>query len=124
MKYPTYTPPSLFIAGEWIAETGASTPVVNPASGEEIGRAPSATPALIERALAAAEAGFALWRAVPLEKRAAIMTRAAAELRTMLPRGYLPSGDGDGQALCRGEVGVGKHVAMLLNGRPVPPPNW
>ena len=85
MQHPIYNQPQLFIAGEWIAETGASTPVVNPATGAEIGRAPSVTPELVARALQAAEAGFALWRAVPMAQRAAILQRAAAELRAMLP---------------------------------------
>ena len=84
MSHPTYISPKLFIAGEWIANTGRSRPILNPATGLEIGQVPMATPELVSRALAAAEAGFNLWRKTPLAERSAIMKRAAAELRGMM----------------------------------------
>ena len=84
MSHPTYISPKLFVAGEWIANTGRSRPILNPATGLEIGQVPMATPELVSRALAAAEAGFILWRKTPLAERSAIMKRAAAELRGMM----------------------------------------
>lgn len=84
MTQPTYTSPKLFIAGEWIATTGRSRPILNPATSEEIGAVPLATSELVTRALAAAEAGFEVWRKTPMSDRSAIMKRAAAELRATM----------------------------------------
>jgi len=81
MTTVTYTSPSLFVAGEWIAQTDAMEPVYNPATGEQIGQTPQADEAMVDRALAAAESGFEIWRKTPLAERTRIMAAAAALLR-------------------------------------------
>lgn len=76
-----YRSPRLYIDGEWISETDMTIPIVNPATGEQIGTLPCADPALVERALASADRGFKLWSAMSLEERTVIMVAAAAKLR-------------------------------------------
>lgn len=68
----------LFIGGEWIDAQGrATTAVVNPATGCEIGRVPLATAGDIDRALEVARLSFEEWRRTVPDKRAKILKRAA-----------------------------------------------
>jgi len=70
---------ALFINGSWkIGEGRDLFPVVDPSSGETIAEVPLASPADLDEALAAAERGFALWKAAPVEQRAAVLNKAAA----------------------------------------------
>lgn len=72
----------LLVDGQWIdAEARSSTAVVNPATGEQLGRVPHATQADIDAALAASQRGFHLWRATSAYQRAGVLRRAAALLR-------------------------------------------
>jgi succinate-semialdehyde dehydrogenase/glutarate-semialdehyde dehydrogenase len=72
----------LFIDGEWIGVGGRRTEaVVNPATGEAIGRLPLATPADLDRALESAQAGFAAWRQVSAFERGKVLRRAGQLLR-------------------------------------------
>ncbi|MDH4061251.1 MAG: aldehyde dehydrogenase family protein, partial [Aquincola sp.] len=85
MTIPAYPSTQLLIDGQWCdAADGRTLPVVNPASGAEIGRVAHAGRADLDRALAAAQKGFATWRAMPAIERANIMRRAAALLRERL----------------------------------------
>lgn len=73
---------ALLINGSWkIGEGRDSFPVIDPASGDTIGAVPLATPADLDEALAAAELGFAKWRATPAEARGAVLRKAASLLR-------------------------------------------
>lgn len=70
---------SLYIDGEWVP--GAATaPVLNPATEEVIGQVELATTTDLDRALAAATRGFAVWRNTPIAQRTAILLKAAALL--------------------------------------------
>lgn len=72
----------LHIAGEWRgARSGETLPVMNPATGEEIGRVPKAGQADLDEALAAAERGFRTWKAVSAYDRAKILRKVAALVR-------------------------------------------
>lgn len=68
----------LFIGGQWVAPQGGTyRPVIDPATGQAIGRTAIADGVDVERAVAAAHAAFPAWsRAMP-DTRAAIMRRAA-----------------------------------------------
>jgi succinate-semialdehyde dehydrogenase / glutarate-semialdehyde dehydrogenase len=82
MPTPTYPHTQLLIDGQWCdAAAGRTLPVVNPASGAEIGRVAHAGTADLDRALAAANKGFALWRNTPAIERAKLMRGAAALVR-------------------------------------------
>jgi succinate-semialdehyde dehydrogenase/glutarate-semialdehyde dehydrogenase len=72
---------SLYIDGAWSAGQGVALPVINPASGEAIGTVEHATTPDLERALAAAERGFTLWRRSSGFERARILRQAAVLLR-------------------------------------------
>lgn len=79
MRYPDTR---LLIDGQWQdAADGRTLAVVNPATGAEIGRVAHAGIADLDRALAAAQKGFALWRDVPASERQKTMRRAAVLLR-------------------------------------------
>ena len=78
----TYPNTQLYIDGRWVdAADGRTLAVHNPASGKEIGRVAHAGIADLDRALAAAERGFATWRDTPAAERAKLMRRAAALIR-------------------------------------------
>ncbi|UAJ12583.1 NAD-dependent succinate-semialdehyde dehydrogenase [Polymorphobacter megasporae] len=77
-----YPKPTLFIAGVWrAAGDGATIPVVDPATGATIADLPVATQGDLDEALAAADAGFKIWRAVSAYDRARVLRRAADLLR-------------------------------------------
>jgi succinate-semialdehyde dehydrogenase/glutarate-semialdehyde dehydrogenase len=78
----TYPNVRLLIGNEWTDATGGKTiPVVNPATGKEIGTVAHASIADLDRALAAAQKGFDAWRKVSAFERTATLRRAAALLR-------------------------------------------
>jgi benzaldehyde dehydrogenase (NAD) len=66
----------IFLGG-WTAGGGADAPVIEPATGHEIGRAGMAAPADVARAAQVAAAAQASWAARPHTERAAILRRAA-----------------------------------------------
>ena len=74
---------SLYIDGSWCQSTGGrSQPVLNPATGEEVGRVPYAERGDLDRALAAAEKGWQAWRHVSAFDRYKLMRKAADILRS------------------------------------------
>jgi succinate-semialdehyde dehydrogenase / glutarate-semialdehyde dehydrogenase len=78
----TYPNTQLFIGGEWQdSADGQTIAVFNPASGQEIGRVARATKADLDRALAATEQGFEIWRNMSPAERSKIMRKAAGILR-------------------------------------------
>ena len=71
----------LFIDGVWKSGEGRDTfNVINPVSGSGIADVPLANKADLEEALAAAERAWPLWRSTDVEKRAAILHKAAGLL--------------------------------------------
>ncbi|WP_298397619.1 NAD-dependent succinate-semialdehyde dehydrogenase [Sphingobium sp.] len=78
----TYPDTRLFIDNMWQdAADGRSIAVVNPATGEEIGRVAHAGIADLDRALVAAQRGFETWRDFTPAARSKIMRKAADLLR-------------------------------------------
>jgi len=67
----------LFIDGAWRRDTKDMLPVIDPATGEQIGEAPSANASDTEAAIAAAEKGLKHWRALPAWTRADVLHRCA-----------------------------------------------
>jgi succinate-semialdehyde dehydrogenase/glutarate-semialdehyde dehydrogenase len=77
-----YPDVSLFIDGAWTAATGGRTiAIVNPATGEPIGKVAHADRSDLDRALEAAERGFRQWRKVSAFDRSKVMRKAANILR-------------------------------------------
>ncbi len=78
-----YADIQLQIAGQWCGgAAGATIAVLNPATGEAIGTVAKAEKADLDRALAAAEAGFRVWKRVSGFDRYKILRRAADLLRS------------------------------------------
>jgi succinate-semialdehyde dehydrogenase/glutarate-semialdehyde dehydrogenase len=73
--------PELFLEACWIegrpfrAAGGERFAVVNPATGEMVGRVPSLSEAEVEQAIRAAAAAFAAWRARTAKERALVLRR-------------------------------------------------
>jgi succinate-semialdehyde dehydrogenase / glutarate-semialdehyde dehydrogenase len=67
---------SAFINGEWIAGDGEEIEVRSPYDGSLVGSVHAATPADIERAVAAARDAFPAWRRTPLRQRVELCRRA------------------------------------------------
>jgi len=79
MNYPNT---QLFIGGKWCdAADGKHLPVLNPATGQEIGKVAHAGISDLDMALKAAQAGFFTWRDMPAIERRKIMHAAAQLLR-------------------------------------------
>lgn len=77
-----YPNTQLFVEGKWRPAAGeASLPVVNPASGKQIGTVARASKADLDQALAAAQKGFDAWRKISAFERSKIMRKAANLLR-------------------------------------------
>ena len=82
MTAATYKNTQLLIDNQWCdAASGKTLPVVNPATGLEIGRLAHAGIEDLDRALASAKKGFALWRNTPAIERSNIMRKAAVLMR-------------------------------------------
>lgn len=77
----SYPKVGLLIDGEWIYDSPDFQPIVNPSNEAVLGHLPRATAADLDRALAAAERGFDVWRNVAPADRAALLHRTAVILR-------------------------------------------
>ena len=72
----------MYIDGSWTSGSGTwREPIINPATEEVIGHVPLADVADLDRALAAAARGFAVWRDTPIETRSRILLEAARLVR-------------------------------------------
>lgn len=87
--------------------TGATLPVVNPATEEVIATLAHAAPADLDRALHASSRAFAQWRETTAAERNAVLVRAAALVRDRLDEiaAILTAENGKSLAEARGEVG-------------------
>ena len=82
MAHPAYPEVLLHIDGAWCkAASGKFLPVVNPATGEEVGRVAHAERPDLDRALEAAQKGFAVWRKTSAFDRYKTMRKAADLMR-------------------------------------------
>ena len=109
----SYSDTQLLIDGQWCdAVDGRTLAVFNPATGQQIGHVAHAGKADLDRALAAAEKGFSVWRDLPAMDRARIMRRAAglvreraAEMATLLTLEQgKPLPEAKGEALAAADI--------------------
>ena len=98
--------PEMLIGGEWRqAAAHEELEVVNPATEEVVDSVPAGSPEDVELAVATAKRAFAEWSKTDVEKRAAILTKAADLIRDQRQGAR---GDADlraGQADRRGDGG-------------------
>ncbi|MSQ56788.1 MAG: NAD-dependent succinate-semialdehyde dehydrogenase [Limnohabitans sp.] len=129
----TYQNTQLLIDGQWCdAANGKTLAVHNPATGLEIGRVAHAGIADLDRALAAAQKGFDVWRKTPVVERGKIMRQAVALLRERTPQiaALMTQEQGKPLAEAKGEIGMATEViewfaeeARRVYGRVVPSRN-
>ena len=82
MTHPAQPKASHFINGEYVEDTaGTPIPVIYAATGEQIATVHAATPAIVEQALASAEAGQKAWAKMTGTERGRILRRAADIMR-------------------------------------------
>ena len=127
--------PDLFLVvdGERLgADQRSSIPVLNPATGTELARLPVATPADIERAVAAATRAFPIWNAYTAVQRYEILAQAAVLMRQRARRigEVLTLEQGKNLAESTREVTLSADIILFLAeegkrlyGRTVPPRN-
>ena len=78
-----YSDVSLHIDGQWRAGArGRSIPVLNPATGDQIGKVAWAETSDLDQALAAADKGFKAWKAVAADGRYKALRKAAEIIRS------------------------------------------
>ncbi|HYM83138.1 MAG TPA: aldehyde dehydrogenase family protein [Candidatus Dormibacteraeota bacterium] len=110
----------LFIGGEWVESTAGRTfESRNPADTTDlIGRFQAADPADVARAVAAAGAAFAGWRATPAPKRGEVLYRFGALLAEHKERVARAMTREMGKVLdeARGDVQEGIDIAFLMAG--------
>ena len=70
---------SNFIDGERVAGSGETEPVLNPATGEELARAPISTPEDVDRAVLAARRAFDSWSNTTPAQRQALLSADVVE---------------------------------------------
>ena len=126
----TYPDTQLLIDGQWQnAASGKTIAVRNPATGEVIGQLAHAGKEDLDRALAAAEKGFAIWRNTSAHERQATMRKAAVLLKERADQiaALLTQEQGKPLAEARAEVLAGVGIiewfadeALRLYGRIVP----
>ncbi len=108
-----YADVSLFIDGAWgPAAAGRVLTVLNPATSEPLGTVAHAERADLDRALEAAERGFAVWRKISAYERSKIMRKAAGLIREradMIAR-LMTQEQGKPIAEAKGEIGAAGDV--------------
>lgn len=76
-------PRGLYIGGKWVAPIeGRSFTSINPSDMEKLAEVPLATEADVDRAVAAAKAGFREWSRVPIKERARCLVLLAERIET------------------------------------------
>ena len=126
----SYPDTQLLINGQWQpAASGKTIAVHNPATGAVIGQLAHAGIEDLDRALAAAEKGFAIWKNTNAHERQATMRKAAALLKERADdiAALLTQEQGKPLAEAKGEVLAGVGIiewfadeALRLYGRIVP----
>lgn len=126
----SYPDTQLLINGQWQpAASGKTIAVHNPATGTVIGQLAHAGIEDLDRALAAAEKGFAIWKNTSAHERQATMRKAAALLKERADdiAALLTQEQGKPLAEAKGEVLAGVGIiewfadeALRLYGRIVP----
>ena len=73
-----------YVGRQWVKTHGEALPVLNPATGEELGRTPLSAGAELDAAVTAAAAAFPTWRRVPVTERVQYLFKLKALLEEQL----------------------------------------
>src|SRR2546429_1093396 len=88
--------------------------VVNPATGAALGALPLADAADLDRALAAAQRGFRLWRDAAPQQRAAVLAVGARVLRERQEQIARIATVEEGETLDQSRIGVMVNVTLFV----------
>jgi succinate-semialdehyde dehydrogenase/glutarate-semialdehyde dehydrogenase len=84
---PAYEKLEMYIGGKWCqGSDGKTEDVLNPATEQPLGKLPHAAKADLDRALAAAEKGFEVWRKTSAYERCKVIRKAAELIRQRADR--------------------------------------
>lgn len=104
----------LLINGQWRAGAdGVTEDVLNPATGESIGRLAHAAPSDLDEALAVATKGLREWSAVPPWQRGTILKRAADLLRANVEEAAAIMTREQGKPIAESRMEVGRSADFL-----------
>src|SRR5207247_14290 len=93
----------LFYGGGWHQAAGGTAATVSPSSGQALGSFAVAGAGDVDRAVAAARAGFAQWRRVaPLERARVLREMARRRAHRDRVLGYIARGQAEGARLVAG----------------------
>lgn len=110
----TYPNTKLYIGGEWRDASGGKTlDVVNPISGEVIGKVAHASRVDLEDTVDAVVAGFRVWSATPAFERYKIIRRAASLLRDRLETAARLLTTDEGKPLAESRLEVNSCADLL-----------
>lgn len=107
--YSGFLRESVLIDGQWLdADSGTSTPIANPATGEVLGSAAVCGAAETRRAIEAANRAFPAWRAKTAKERAKLLHRLAdiVEQNVEPLAAMLTAEQGKSLTEARGEVSI------------------
>ncbi|HEF4759593.1 TPA: NAD-dependent succinate-semialdehyde dehydrogenase [Pseudomonas putida] len=104
----------LFIAGEWLAESGrAVQSVINPATGQACAQLSLASKEDLDQAIGAAAGAFQSWRNVPAPERASILRRAAGLIRTRIEELAAVLSQEQGKVLAEAKMEIGGAAEVI-----------
>jgi succinate-semialdehyde dehydrogenase / glutarate-semialdehyde dehydrogenase len=82
-----YETPQMLIDGRWVTGSeGAGEEILNPATEEVLGILPHASREDLDRALAAAQRGYEVWRKSLPQERSRLLKRVASLIREEMKR--------------------------------------
>jgi len=128
LRYPetpmtTLTTPAIrnFIGGNWRDASQDGLELINPATGEPLGRAPAGSAADVDAAVQAAKAAFPAWRALPAVDRVQYLFKLKALLEEHLDElaALITIENGKTLAEARGELRRGIENVEVACGIPV-----
>ena len=109
-----YPEVSLFIDGSWTKGSGSrSREVIDPSTGDVIGKVPCAETADLERAASAADRAFRSWSAVSAYERGKILRKAADLLRARMDDIIRVLSMEEGKPLAEARLELGATVDLI-----------
>ncbi len=111
----------MLVGGQWVAaQTTATEPVYNPATGQILARVPLGSRADVDATVAAAKAAFPAWAATPAVERARVLFRYVATLEAHFEELAQLVTRENGKTIddARGEVRRGIEVVEFACGAP------
>ena len=121
MATATITAVRNFIAGDWREPAQDGLELINPATGEPLGRAPAGTEAEVDAAVEAAQAAFPAWRALPAVDRVQYLFKLKALLEEHIDElaALITIENGKTLAEAKGELRRGIENVEVACGIPV-----